>query len=105
MFRDRLGLTQKQLGDYLSVTREEVSYYETGNREISISKIEMICDLFGVQPVDLFEENENLRSINCAVAFKKSGMKQSDLENFAQFRKIAKNYIKMSELLDGTEGN
>ena len=38
-FRNRLGISQAVLSDYLAISREMLSYYETGTRNIPIDVI------------------------------------------------------------------
>ena len=37
--RERIGLTQDQVARLIDVNRVEISYYETGSREISLGKL------------------------------------------------------------------
>ncbi len=46
--REELGLTQKQLADYLNVTRSTYSYYETGKILPSIQSLIKLSKIFGV---------------------------------------------------------
>lgn len=36
LFREKLGLSQQQLADYLEINREEVSYYENAQRNMPL---------------------------------------------------------------------
>lgn len=46
--REEMGLTQKQLADYLNVTRSTYSYYESGKNLPSIQSLIKLSKIFGV---------------------------------------------------------
>lgn len=96
-YRELLGLSQQQIGDYLSVTRELVSLIETGKREISLSNLNKLADLFGVELEDLLEEEKQMVETKLAFAFR-SDETEEDLSQIADFKKIVLNYLKMDSL-------
>ena len=93
------GLTQQQLAEYLGVTRELVSFIEGGKRDISISKLNKLADLFGIELGDLLEEDREIQDVNLALAFRSEDT-EVDLENVASFRRIVLNYLKIERLRD-----
>jgi transcriptional regulator with XRE-family HTH domain len=98
-FRKIQGLSQQQLADYLDVTRELISLIETGNRDISMSNLNKLADLFGIELEELLEEDQVIKEANVAFAFR-SDNNSADLSNVAAFRRIVLNYIKMEKLKD-----
>lgn len=96
-YRSLLGLTQQQIADYLDVTRELISFIESGKRDISISKLNKLADLFGIELGDLLEENGEIQDVNLAFAFRSEDT-EADLENIASFRRIVLNYLKIEKL-------
>ena len=46
--RTAKGYTQKQVADYLQITYNAISQYESGAREPSIDTLRRICDFFDV---------------------------------------------------------
>jgi len=93
--RENLHLTQDQLAQYLNKTREEISYYETGKRDIPLPVLEKSADLFGVTLSDFFEENPS----GIAFAFRADDLNKSDLEAISKFKRIMKNYQRINRLM------
>jgi transcriptional regulator with XRE-family HTH domain len=98
-YRKIQGLSQQQTADYLGVTRELISLIETGNREISVSNLNKLADLFGIELEQLLEEDHVLHEANAAFAFRGDNT-SADLSNIAAFRRIVLNYLKMEKLKD-----
>ncbi len=97
-FRERMGLTQAVVADFLEIKRELLSYYENDTREAPIGILEKLAHLYGVELADFFEENENLMQANIAFAFRAENLTNEDLAQIASFRKIIKNHFKVLEL-------
>ena len=97
-FRLNLDLSQEAVAEYLNITREEVSYYENGHRNIPTKVISGFSKLAGVQEFDLYEENGAVSALNLAFAFRADDLSKTDFETIAGFKKIVLNYIKMRDL-------
>lgn len=98
-FRVKLGLTQDQIADYLEISREEVSYYETNRRNVPLVLIPKYAKLFGVDEYDLYEEDSVINNLNIAFAFRANEISSNDLKVIADFKKIALNYLKIKSVL------
>lgn len=98
-FRVKLGLTQDQIADYLEISREEVSYYETNRRNVPMNLIPKYAKLFGVDEYDLYEEDSAINNLNIAFAFRANEISSNDLKVIADFKKIALNYLKIKSVL------
>lgn len=98
-FREKLGLTQEQVATYLDVTREMISYYEQGSRNIPTASLTRLSNLFGIDEYDLFEPDAEQSSVNVALAFRIDDFNEEDLVSVAKFRKIVTNYLGMKRLL------
>jgi transcriptional regulator with XRE-family HTH domain len=98
-FRVKLGLTQDQIADYLEISREEVSYYETNRRNVPMDLISKYAKLFGVDEYDLYEEDSAINNLNIAFAFRANQIASNDLKVIADFKKIALNYLKIKSVL------
>src|SRR5690554_858510 len=96
-FRKVQGFTQDSLALYLGVSRVQISHFERGERDISVTELTKLADLFGVELADLLEEDAGIRSINLAFAFR-SDNAVSDLEQIASFKKLVLNYLKMQRI-------
>jgi len=66
--RERIGLTQDQVARLIDVNRVEISYYETGSREISLGKLAQLANLYGCS-VDYFLSVDDSDASGVAVAF------------------------------------
>ncbi|MCT3920020.1 helix-turn-helix transcriptional regulator [Elizabethkingia anophelis] len=98
-FRNKLNLTQEDLAKYLGISREEVSYYENGKRDVPRHLVPKLANLFGVDEYDLFENEEALNKLNVAFAFRANEVCIDDLNAIAQFKKVALNYLKIKKAL------
>ncbi len=102
-YRSYQGLTQQQVADFLGVTRELISLIESGKRDISVSNLNKLAELFGLHLSDLLEEDPKIQKVNLALAFR-SDDSEIDLESIASFRRIVMNYLKMETLKHETDG-
>ena len=96
--REKFGYVQENVAEYLGISRELVSMYETGEREIPIEVLEKVSNLFCVEPDAFFAETPEEAVAQVAFAFRKDEIKASDLEEIAAFGKIVKNYLKIKKL-------
>src|SRR2546428_9919678 len=99
LLRHKLGLTQNDLASYLGITREEVSYFENGHRNIPTDLISKTSQLFGVEEYDLYEDDLEAQETNLAFAFRAVSLETNDLVQIASFKKIIQNYLRMSKAL------
>ena len=97
-FREKLGLSQQEVADFLGIQRTNISYYETEARNIPLKHLESLADLFGIDLADLLEEDHFQNNVNVAFAFRTETLNSQDLEAIAGFRKIVKNYIKITNI-------
>lgn len=75
-----------------------ISYYENGEREIPMVHLDKLANLFGVDISTLMEENpENLKS-DLAFAFRADGLSTADMQEIANFKKVVKNFLKMTQI-------
>jgi len=98
-YREKNGFTQKAAAGYLGVNREQISYYETGAREVPIDALSKLSDLYGTEMSEFFEEDEHKCAENVAIAFRTEGLAQTDINTIAKFKAVVKNYLKMNNLL------
>ena len=60
-FRDKRGLTQKELGEHVSVSRQAINAIENGKFDPSIWLAYDLAKLFGISIEELFIFNEEDR--------------------------------------------
>ncbi len=100
-YRERMNLSQEAVASFLDIKRETLSYYENstdGRAEAPLDVLEKLADLYGVDLTDFFENDASQLKANLAFAFRASDLKENDLSQIAQFRKVVKNYIKLIDL-------
>lgn len=98
-FRERMGLSQVGLAEYLGCTREEVSYFENGQRAMPSAKLTKAAELFGVDEYDLMEEADASLRAKMAFAFRADGIGTDELQAIASFKKVVMNYLNMNKAL------
>lgn len=98
VFRKKLGLSQQDIADYCGVPRELISFYETGNREVSLLHLEKISDFMNIELSVFLEDDPAEIKPDLALTFRANDLSQEDRKSIAFFRQIVKNYLKMKKL-------
>lgn len=98
--REAVGVTQEELAAFLEVSREVVSYYENGLRNVPSNIISKAAIFLGVDEYDLFEEDAELNVANVAFAFRATNLDAGDLKEIASFKKIVLNYLNIRKALN-----
>ncbi|MEO6903705.1 MAG: helix-turn-helix transcriptional regulator [Bacteroidia bacterium] len=100
-YRERMNLSQEAVATFLDIKRETLSYYENntdGRAEAPLEVLEKLADLYGTDLADFFENDASQLKANLAFAFRATNLKENDLSEIAQFRKVIKNYLKIINL-------
>jgi transcriptional regulator with XRE-family HTH domain len=92
-------LTQDQVATYLGVMRSAYANYESGTRNMPLAQMHKAADLFGCSLSTLLSEDPDEVKNILPFAFRADDLTASDLNELAKFKKVALNYIKMSNLL------
>jgi transcriptional regulator with XRE-family HTH domain len=104
LLRSKLNLTQAEMANYLGInSRELISYYEKGERDIPLGVLESCCNLFGIDLIDMFEENEDLVKANMHLAYRADNLTQDDIQAISKFKKIINNYQRINRILDSSD--
>ena len=96
--RELSGFTQDQAAKFIGVERSAYSNYEGGTREVPYHILENISNLFGCEPILLFEDNIQAENEIMATAFRISDLEDNDLKAIAAFKDIVKSYLKMERI-------
>ena len=100
LWRYKYGYSQDKLAEYLGIKRENISYYENGERDIPVKHIEKIASLFGVDEEILVSESSDCNEIEIAFAFRNNeDVSKETMNNISIFHKIVLNYMKMNRKL------
>ena len=95
--REKAGLNQMQIAQFLEVDQSTISKCEKGERQFQVDHLERLGSLFGVPLADLM--NEEVPVAPLQIAFRADGMQVEDLNAIADIQKIALNLDQMRTLL------
>lgn len=95
--REKAGLNQGQIAQFLGVDQSNISKCEKGERQFQVDHLERLGSLFGVSLGDLM--NEEMPVAPLQIAFRADGMQIDDLNAIADIQKIALNLDQMRTLL------
>lgn len=98
--RKTSGFTQEQVAKYLDLKRENVSYYETGTRQIDTITLNKLAELYGYSLMYFLNQDSVDEEAGVATAFRASGLSNEDLKVVTWARKFAQNLDSLSELLE-----
>lgn len=100
MLRGKLDLSQQEMANYLNLpSRESISQYENGKREIPLNVLESCCNLFGIELIEMFEEDETKMQSSLQFAFRANDLCIDDMNSISQFKKIIGNYKRMKRIV------
>ena len=95
--REKAGLNQGQIAQFLEVDQSNISKCEKGERQFQVDHLERLGNLFGVSLGDLM--NEEVPVMPLQIAFRADYMEVEDLNAIANIQKIALNLNQMRTLL------
>ena len=99
MLRQTSNYTQENVASFLGIGRAAYSNYESGDRELPLSCIEKLADLYGCDAYMLYEENESVIEDMLATAFRVDNLSPADMEQIAAFKRVVKNSLMMDKML------
>ncbi len=97
MMREKAGLRQGQIADYLGVTQTFISKVESGERNLTVDQLEGLVNLYGYS-LGAFADMEDAQPIQ--FAFRAQDVSQKDLHIIADIGKIAINSRFMAKVLE-----
>ncbi len=98
--REASNYAQKDIASFLGISRSAYSNYETGDRELPLSYMERLADLYGCDAYLMYEENANVVENMLATAFRVDNLSSEDMEQIAAFKRIVKNSLMMDTMLE-----
>ncbi len=98
MMREKAGLRQGQIADYLGVTQTFISKVETGERNLTVDQLENVVNLYGYSLEAFANMDQNAHPIQ--FAFRAQDVSQDDLRVIAEIGKIAINSRFMAKTLE-----
>ncbi len=98
IMREKAGLRQGQIADYLGVTQAFISKVETGERNLTVDQLESVVNLYGYSFAAFADMEEEPHPIQ--FAFRAQDVSQEDLRIIADIGKIAINSRFMAKALE-----
>lgn len=99
LLRQASNYTQENVASFLGIGRSAYSNYESGDRELPLSYMEKLADLYGCDAYMLYEENESVIEDMLATAFRVDNLSPADMEQIAAFKRVVKNSLMMDTML------
>ena len=96
--REKAGLRQGQIADYLGVTQTFISKVETGERNLTVDQLENLVNLYGYSLAAFADMEQDVHPIQ--FAFRAQDVSQDDLRIIAEIGKIAINSRFMARTLE-----
>ena len=96
--REKAGLRQGQIADYLGVTQTFISKVETGERNLTVDQLERVINLYGYSLAAFADMEQDVHPIQ--FAFRAQDVSQDDLRIIAEIGKIAINSRFMARTLE-----
>ncbi|WP_160318409.1 helix-turn-helix domain-containing protein [Levilinea saccharolytica] len=95
--REKAGLSQAQIAQFLGVDQSMISKCEKGERQFQVDHLERLGSLFGLSLGVLMNAEDAAATLQ--IAFRADGMQVEDLQAIADIQKIALNLDEMRTLL------
>lgn len=99
LLRQASNYTQESVASFLGIGRSAYSNYESGDRELPLSCMEKLADLYGCDAYMLYEENESVIEDMLATAFRVDNLSPADMEQIAAFKRVVRNSLMMDTML------
>lgn len=99
LLRQASNYTQENVASFLGIGRSAYSNYESGDRELPLSCMEKLADLYGCDAYMLYEANESVIEDMLATAFRVDNLSPADMEQIAAFKRVVKNSLMMDTML------
>jgi len=96
--REKAGLRQGQIADYLGVSQTFISKVEKGERNLTVDQLESIVNLYGYSLAAFTDSDQEAHPIH--FAFRAQDVSQDDLRVIADISKIAINSRFMAKMLE-----
>ena len=100
MMREKAGLRQGQIAEYLGVTQTFISKVENGERNLTVDQLESAVNLYGYSLAAFADMDQDAHPIQ--FAFRAQDVSQDDLRVIAEIGKIAINSRFMARMLEGS---
>lgn len=97
-FREKSGLRQGQIAEYLDVSQTYISKVENGERNLTVDQLEKLLSLYGYSLSAFYDDELDCHPIQ--FAFRAQDVNQDDLKVIAEISKIVINARFMTKILE-----
>ncbi|MBT3386275.1 MAG: helix-turn-helix transcriptional regulator [Prolixibacteraceae bacterium] len=98
LFREKSGISQAEIARYCGIQRELLSYYENGQREVSLLHLEKMAEFLNIRLEVFLEEDPKEIKPELELTFRANELTTTDFASIAYFKKIVLNYLKMKKI-------
>ncbi len=99
LMREISDFTQEKVADFLGIKRSAYANYETGDRELPLSLMEKLADLYGCDAILMYAEDSNVVENMLTTAFRVDNLTTDDMVQVAAFKKVVKNSLMLDSML------
>lgn len=103
--RKAISLTKEQLANMLNISCSAYANYESGIREMTLKEMEKAADIFGIDLYSLISEDENAVNNVIDCNLKVDGLSPQDIKEVVAFKRIARNYLRLSSIAEKWDKN
>ncbi|MCQ2360196.1 MAG: helix-turn-helix domain-containing protein [Paludibacteraceae bacterium] len=100
LMREAANFTQEKVADFLGIKRSAYANYETGDRELPLSLMEKLADLYGCDAILMYAEDSNVVENMLTTAFRVDNLTAADMVQVAAFKKVVKNSLMLDSMLE-----
>ena len=94
--RDACGLSQAQIAECVEVDQSLISKIESGERTISSSLLEQICDIFCYPVEYLLDDKQDVKPAS-VISFRTASLSSESIKSISVINRIFLNQMKMDE--------
>lgn len=96
--RKESKITQEQIAKYLNVDQSMITKLENGTRNLNVTLVDKICNLFCCSEAYLMGEDDSYIPLN--FSFRSNGVHSDDLDSIAAVNKIVMNIRFMNKIME-----
>ena len=96
--RIKRGMRQREVAKQLGVAREEISYFERGVRNISLSKLEELLKIYGLSLSGFFENKEEIDTLKVRFFGNTKNLTEEDKKNIAFAKRFTENLYELDKI-------
>ncbi len=89
-FRTKKGLTQKQLGDRLGLTFQQIQKYENATNRVSAARLFMLSSILEVPLISFYEDKEPVSASKVDI----SRLSPEGVKMASRFDRLGKDHVK-----------